>query len=147
MIVLIVSKANHLSVSKLFTNLKIKTWSTKLDIHCYCKKFHATASGAPLFLYDASQDFEIEATKVLHVGYHKNSLVTFNDSENEEREDVSSSIKWKFCTQCNSRMYHESDKLPGVLVFTVSFSTAKDSGLVKEGQTISRGDIAQSNIF
>ena len=126
---------------------KTNEWSNKLDINCYCKKFQAKASGAPLFLYDASQDFEIEATKVLHVGYHRDALIRFNDSENEEREDISSNIRWKFCTHCNSRMYHESDKLPGVLVFTVPYSAAKDSGLIKEGQAISRGDIAQSNIF
>ena len=118
-----------------------------MDIHCYCKQFNATASGAPLFLYDASEEFELEETKVLHVGYHKDALVRFNDSDHEEREDISNNIKWKFCTKCNSRMYHESQKLPGVLVFTVPFSAAKDSGLIKEGQAISRGDLAGSNIF
>ena len=98
-------------------------------------------------MYDASQEFELEETRVLHVGYHKDALVKFNDSDNEEREDISNNIKWKFCTKCNSRMYHESQKLPGVLVFTVSFSAAKASGLIKDGQAISKGDLAGSNIF
>ena len=100
-----------------------------------------------MFLYDASEEFELEETRVLHVGYHKDALVRFNDTEYEEREDISNKIKWKFCTKCNCRMYHESQKLPGVLVFTVPLSAAKGSGLIKEGQAISRGDLAGSNIF
>ena len=118
-----------------------------MDISCFCKKFHATASGSPLFLYDASHDFELEETKVLHVGYHKDSLISFEDSDYEEREDVSSGIKWKFCTHCNSRMYHKSDKLPGVFVFTVPYSQAKSSGLVEEGQIISKEKLALASIF
>ena len=118
-----------------------------MDIHCYCKRFNATVSGAPLFLYDSSEEFELEDTRVLHVGYHKDSLATFNDSDYEEREDISSKIKWKFCAYCNGRMYHESQKLPGVLVFTVPFATARNSGLINEGQAISKGELASSNIF
>ena len=118
-----------------------------MEIHCYCKRFNATVSGAPLFLYDSSEEFELEETRVLHVGYHKDALVKFNDGDYEEREDISSKIKWKFCAYCNGRMYHESQKLPGVLVFTVPFATARNSGLINEGQAISKGELASSNIF
>mgnify|MGYP006254507601 CR=1 FL=1 len=118
-----------------------------MDINCYCKKFNATASGAPLFIYDISQDYEVAETRALHIGYHKDSLIRFNDSENEERMDLSTDIKWKFCNACNCRMYHESTKLPGVLVFTVSYAVAMDSGLIKEGQAISKGKLAESTIF
>ncbi|GIS51906.1 MAG: hypothetical protein Ct9H90mP27_3970 [Gammaproteobacteria bacterium] len=110
------------------------------------QKFNATGSGAPLFLYDASEGNFSWKKPSSSFGYHKDAFVRFKGSEHEEREDISNNIKWKFCTKCNSGCITSPKKLPGVLVFTVPFSVQR-LRLIKEGQAISRGDLAGSNIF